>query len=1137
MRKCGPIVVNKERIMPTIYDNIDKKFGQGLHKHLSMAKRVDYCAGYFNIRGWKTVCQDIDNLDGMDVMEEGGVVHRYCRLLVGMTKTPLETIIDGINPEGQIIDNEKAAKVKRQLAEELKMQLELGVPTDDDERTLRQLLKQLKSGRVVVKLFLEYQLHAKLYLAYTEDSLTDKVALLGSSNFTFSGLQGQGELNVDVLEQDAAKKLARWFDQRWNSRWCIDITKELIEVLENSWARETTLPPYHIYMKMAYHLSQEARSGISEFKLPREFQRELLDFQQKAVLIAAQHLNKRNGVMVGDVVGLGKTITACAIAKIMEEDLMMNTLILCPKNLVEMWGEYVERYGLHAKVLSHSMILSDLPSLKRYRLVVIDESHNFRNSENKTYKAVKAYIEENDSKVILLSATPYNKSYEDLASQLKLFIPEDLDLGISPERYIEYLGGTVAFHMKHDNLPVRSISAFEKSINADDWRELMRLYLVRRTRSFIKNNYAHTDTATDRKYLLFSDGTRSYFPDRIPKKVTFSMSAEDENDQYAKLYADDVVELIDTMALPRYTMLDYVKDEQSVSITQTEQQMIENLSRAGHKTKGFCRTNLFKRLESSGYAFMLSVSRLILRNYLVEYAASNGLLIPIGGSTASIELDSSLFSDFDYYGDTEEDEDILSKDIFGYDENEYKRRAKMLYEDILNNQKNRFQWMRAELFDCEKLAEDLQADNEKLYQIVQKVPVWKPEEDRKLDALINLLSNKHCDEKVLIFTQYSDTANYLRDELLAFGVENVGIATGDTKNVTSLVKHFSPNSNSFEISDGKELRIVISTDVLSEGQNLQDAHIIVNFDLPWALIRLVQRAGRVDRIGQKSNEILCYSFLPEEGIEQIIRLRDKLKTRIKQNAEVVGSDEVFFDGDPVNIADLYSEKSGILDDDQDGEVDLASYAYQIWKNATDEHPELKRIIPSLSNVVFSTKNNTYTYDEDSVIVYSKTPQGNDVFSWIDKNGTIITQSQYRILQSAECDYDCPAQPRIQKHHEIVNEAVKNASEEEHSGMGTLGRRTGIRYRSYMKLNRFIEETDQDDIDHYKKALDDIYKYPLCEHARDVLGRLLKSSAVDTEFAEAIITLKDDNRLCISDNNQVDYKPVQIICSLGMRKVE
>ena len=1123
--------------MPTIFDNIETQFASGLQRHLSRAKRVDYCVGYFNIRGWRTVCDKVDDLEGMDVLEDGRYIHRYCRLLVGMTKTPMESIIDSINPDGGLIDNEKAAKTRRLLAQELKKQLEVGIPNDHDEKTIKKLLKQLKAGQVVIKLFLEYQLHAKLYLAYTDDGITDKLALLGSSNFTFSGLQGQGELNVDVLEQDAAKKLSRWFDQRWNSRWCIDITKELIEVLENSWAREETLSPYYIYMKMAYHLSQEARSGISEFKLPREFQNVLLDFQQKAVLIAAQHLNKRNGVMVGDVVGLGKTITACAIARIMEDDLLFNTLILCPKNLVGMWEEYVERYGLHAKVLSHSMIISELPTLKRYRLVIIDESHNFRNGENKTYKVVKAYIEENDSKVILLSATPYNKSYADLANQLKLFIPEDLDLGISPERYIESIGGAVAFHMRHDNLSVRSIGAFEQSDNTDDWRELMRLYLVRRTRSFIKANYAHTDVSTGRKYLEFPNGKKSYFPDRIPKKVMFSMSTLDENDQYAKLYADDVVNLIDSMVLPRYTMLDYVKEDLPFELTAAEQQIIENLSRAGHRTKGFCRTNLFKRLESSGYAFMLSVCRLILRNELVVYAAMNGLPIPIGGSTGTIDVDLEMFTESTEYNDSDNDLIMVEDHNIDQDISEYHAKAEKAYENIYRYQKNRFQWMRADAFDCEKLIEDLSSDNESLLSILRIVPRWNPQEDRKIDALFELLSHTHSREKVLIFTQYSDTAQYLCDELQKRGLYGVGLATGDTGDVSSLVKRFSPSSNMYDLSNDTELRILISTDILSEGQNLQDAHIVVNFDLPWALIRLVQRAGRVDRLGQKSNEIMCYSFLPEDGIEQIIRLRDKLTNRIKENAEVVGSDEVFFDGDPINIADLYSEKSGILDDEQDGEVDLASYAYQIWKNATDNRPELKRIIPNLANVVYSTKINNTTMDEDSVIVYTKTPQNNDVFSWIDKSGKIITQSQYKILQSAECDYNCPAQPRIRNHHEIVENATKIAEQDDYSGMGTLGRKTGIRYKSYMKLNRFIEETNLENADQYKKGLDDIYKYPLCEHARDVLGRLIKTAVSDAEFADAVLALKEEDRLCITEESNQEYKPIQIICSLGMRKVE
>ena len=142
------------------------------------------------------------------------------------------------------------------------------------------------------------------------------------------------------------------------------------------------------------------------------------------------------------------------------------------------------------------------------------------------------------------------------------------------------------------------------------------------------------------------------------------------------------------------------------------------------------------------------------------------------------------------------------------------------------------------------------------------------------------------------------------------------------------------------------LRILISTDVLSEGQNLQDCAIVVNYDLPWAIIRLVQRAGRVDRIGQTSEEILCYSFLPAEGVERIINLRGRVRARLQENAEVVGTDEAFFedDGEDGNTAiiNLYNEEAGLLDDDMDNDVDLASHAYQIWKNAITEAPDLRK---------------------------------------------------------------------------------------------------------------------------------------------------------------------------------------------------
>ncbi len=219
----------------------------------------------------------------------------------------------------------------------------------------------------------------------------------------------------------------------------------MLEIIEESWAREDILPPYYVYLKMAYHLSQEARTGLSEFRLPQDFTRKLFEFQVAAVKIAAHHLNKRRGVLIGDVVGLGKTLMATAVARIFEDDHDLETLVICPKNLVPMWEDYRSQYRLRARVLSISRAIAELPKLRRYRLVLIDESHNLRNREGKRYRAIQEYIRENESKVILLSATPYNKTYIDLSNQLRLFVPEDADVGIRPENLLRELGETSSF--------------------------------------------------------------------------------------------------------------------------------------------------------------------------------------------------------------------------------------------------------------------------------------------------------------------------------------------------------------------------------------------------------------------------------------------------------------------------------------------------------------------------------------------------------------------------------------------------------------------------------------------------------------------------------------------------------------------
>jgi Helicase conserved C-terminal domain/SNF2-related domain len=364
-----------------------------------------------------------------------------------------------------------------------------------------------------------------------------------------------------------------------------------------------------------------------------------------------------------------------------------------------MWQGYIDRYGLRGKVVPISRAVQDLPNVPaRFRLVLIDESHNLRNKDGKRYQAIKDYIEQSGSRCILLTATPYNKTYLDLSAQLQLFLRPDTDLGIKPEAYIRSLGGEMQFRRRHSTSPVRSLLAFEQSPEPQDWQQLMSRYMVRRTRSFIKNTYAKQDG--ERYYLEFADGSRSYFPTRRPRTVRFAIG-DPQIDSYARLYADRVVDAINDLNLPRYSLGLYIA--------------------------------------------------------------------PLPSSTANAEEE------------------------------------------------------------------------------------------------------------------------------------------------------------------------------LSEGQNLQDCAVILNYDLPWAIIRLIQRAGRVDRIGQQAEEILCYSFLPAEGVERLINLRGRLRDRLNENQEVVGTDEAFFEDEQARemLLNLYNERSGVLDEADEGDVDLTSEALQIWQSAIDANPSLK----------------------------------------------------------------------------------------------------------------------------------------------------------------------------------------------------
>lgn len=1119
--------------MPRIFDNIHDELLTALRASLSASARADFCVGYLNLRGW----QAIDDLVDTWNPAQGEV----CRVLIGMQRPSHEEVRDlyRVVSGGGGLDNAQAMRLKMQFAAHLREQITLGIPTGKDEAGLRRLAAQLRAGKVVVKLFLPHPLHAKLYLLFRDDANNPITGFVGSSNLTLQGVSKQGELNVDVLEHHGCKRLAEWFEDRWADRWALDLSSDLAEIIETSWAREAPVSPYRIYLNMAYHLSTEARAGLSQFRLPARFEKELFEFQKNAVKIAARHLQRRGGVLIGDVVGLGKTMMATALARMFEDERGFETLIICPKNLEPMWRHYRAEYGLRGQVLPISQVTKKLPELKPYRLVLIDESHNLRNRDGRRYKAIADYIRSIDAQVILLTATPYNKTKTDLSSQLRLFIDEKTNIGIRPEHYMRRNGFTEAEFERRWQCKANSIVAIEKSDEFDDWRELIRLYMVRRTRSFILEHYTQADDQ-GRRYIATQDGEKRYFPVRKPHSLTFGINESDPFDRYATLYSDAVVDVINTLHVPRYGLGNYIEPESAKTAGAAERKLIDNLGRAGKRLMGFCRTNLFKRLESSGDSFLMSIERHILRNDIYLYAIENDLDLPLGVLDAGvIDVDRT---DEDAEGIEGDPEDLLDGVIDAVDQPGLVQ-AKNIYELYAGQHRKRFKWIASRLFKP-LLAQHLAEDTFALRAVLQQQGQWQADHDRKLHVLLDLITKRHAKDKVLVFTQFADTARYLGREFRKAGIEQIEAVTGATADPYAAACRFSPKSNRVRIAKGEELRVLVCTDVLSEGQNLQDCNVVVNFDLPWAIIRLIQRAGRVDRIGQQAEEIHCYSFLPAEGVERLIRLRARIQQRLSENAEVVGTDEAFFEEDDVQaIRDLYTEKSGALDDNDD-EVDLASYAWQIWKDATRDNPELARAVEALPPVVYSAR--PFAFDsrrlpslpphaaQGGVLTYVKTPEGNDHLAWIAHNGESVTESQYTILRAAECAPDTPAVPRAQEHHELVAKGLELAQMHDRNIGGGLGRPSGPRRRAYDRLKHCAQVhantlfRDQE----LERALDEIYQRPLLETAADLLNGLLRSGADDLALVEAVKTLREEGRLTYNDEDQGLREP-RIVCSLGL----
>lgn len=1077
--------------MTRIFDNIEDhdRLGPHLIKTFDNSDRLDAAVGYFNLRGWSTFA------DSIDAKPEGNVP--IMRVLVGMTLThqddqvldALQAQLEGRDDEDGI-DGNTARTRKAAAILQFRTQLMRGLPTLSDQATLHRLKDQLLSGRVQIKLFTRRPLHGKTYLAHKEDPNNPIIGFVGSSNLTMAGLQHNFELNVDVLAFDAAKKLAKWFQNRWDDRYCIDITEDLISLIEESWAAVSPPTPYEIYLKVCYHLSQDVREGQLEYSLPPSLREQLLEYQVSAVQTLARRVIHRGGTMLGDVVGLGKTLTAVSTALVLREQYGYSTLVVCPKNLVRMWKEHLEAYDVPGEVVSYSTAHRDLPDLRRYQLVVLDESHNLRSDKRRDYKAIRDYIERNDSKVLLLTATPYNVRFTDVANQLSLYIGEDDDLGLEPREALRKNPGI------RDRVDGRTntMQAFRKSEEAEDWKNLMSEHLVRRTRSFIKSNYAKTDADNEREYLEFPNGGKFYFPARTPKPIDHSFGPDD---QAALISSDSALDQINALKLPRYSLIDYI--DPKATLTLAEEEVKKDWERAKGRLIGITRTHFYKRLSSCGYAYDISLKRHLARNEMWIHAFDNKLAVPTG--TVLDEM----------FTDSEPDPDAS-------DEN---------YDSLKIRNPNSVTWVRHDLF-LSNMADDLRHDSGVIRGLIALYDTWDPQKDSKLDALVRLLTEKHPDDKVLIFSEYKDTADYVAESLKNAGVQGVALVSGDTEDPSDIVRRFAPVSNRKPheepkpLSKDEEVRILVATDVLSEGQNLQDAYIVVNYDLPWAIIRLIQRAGRIDRVGQDAKQILLYTFF-HESIDNVISLRQRIRHRLANNAKAFGSDEVFF-GSPDETSELHDLYDGKLDEGEaEGGVDASSLAYEVWAKAEEDSPDLAKKVQHMPDLVYSTRPALPSGDADGVACYVHSENGVDGFGLAEPGQDLRLLTAHQALSVFHSEIDTPTAPVRDDHFDLTATLVRGPLAQTSSVEGRLrGVRRQVWNRLSGKLATSPEVTD---------ALEALYARPLQTAAERRLRSALKTRPDDDDLGDLLVLLHRDENLVVPDAAGAD--PLRIICTMGV----
>lgn len=770
------------------------------------------------------------------------------RILVGLNVDQRSYDLFSQAQQGQL-NFESHSKAKEEYTSSLVNELEHGEDAPEVEESARQFIEALQSGRLELRAFPSQDLHAKVYISRFPEGYPDFGRVItGSSNFSLNGLLAQREFNVELKDRSDVDFALQKFEELWQEG--VDVSAAYVDTVRNKTWLSDTITPYDIYLKFLFEYFQEDINLDNEvdIELPEGFMD--LAYQKQAVVTARKILEAYNGVFIADVVGLGKTY----ISAMLLQGYPGRKLVICPPPLENYWKETFLEFGVRGTEVRSLGKLDDIleKGVEKYQYVLIDEAHRFRTDTTQTYEKLHRICW--GKRVILVSATPLNNRLEDILSLLKLFQPARK--GTIPgvpnlEDFFKKLAQDLKAWDKSDPGYLTAVKEASEQVR----EKVLSHVMVRRTRTEIQKYFSEDLKAQGLSFPTLA----------APQRIIYEFDGQTEE------VFDDTMTLIQDFQYTRYTPLLYLKQQ----ISGQQQQGQRNVG-------GFMKGILVKRLESSFHAFRATVDRFI--------ASYERFISMFEGGTVLIG------KDIDVYELLESDDEVRLLEL--QDKGKVSKYSSDDFQDDY----------------LPKLKQDL----ELLRDIRQR---WQPiHTDPKLEAFVQeLKTNPHLNgQRLIVFTESKETGEYLFGSLRRmYGPEVMFYASDGGRyeehiHSVPVARHMiGQNFDPKQVGKEAPVRLLITTDVLAEGMNLHLANVVVNYDLPWNPTRVLQRVGRINRVGTKHQNVYVFNFFPTARSDAELGLEARVKAKLQSFHDTLGEDAKY------------------LSDDE--EISSHNFGEQVWK--------------------------------------------------------------------------------------------------------------------------------------------------------------------------------------------------------------